>query len=344
MSQSLKILVVFDTGKEPAADCDYREELASPDFETESHVIAALKRLGHQPIPLGVCQDLRPLIGRVEQEKPNLIFNLAEAFRLQRRHEPHLVGLLEMLGVPFTGADPTALMLCKDKALAKKSLSYHRVKTPRFVVSHRVRPLKRLKLNFPAFVKPLAEEGSEAIARAALAGDEASALERVRFVHESTGGDALVEEFVEGREFYVGVLGNGRLQVLPLVELFIGKVPIGDEDAPSGAPRFYTYKAKWDEAYRKKWGIRSGPPADLPEPQAREIAETAKRACIALRVRGYARVDLRLTSGGDIYVIEVNPNPGLAKSDEFAQAAARADLGYDALVARIVQLAERSSQ
>ncbi|HVO30553.1 MAG TPA: ATP-grasp domain-containing protein, partial [bacterium] len=251
-------------------------------------------------------------------------------------------GLLELLGVPYTGASAAALAVCKDKALAKKILSFHKIKTPRFVVSPRIRPLKQVtQVGFPAFVKPLSTEGSEGIAQAARVENEAAALERIRFVHESVKSDALVEEFIEGRELYAGVIGNERLQSLPLVELFVAGEPLGDEAAPQGAPKFFTYRAKWDAAYRKKWRIKAGPPKDLPPDVEKRIGEIARRVYHSLGVTGYGRVDLRLTPAGEIYVIEVNPNPGLAQSDEFAKAAARADIPYDSLIARIVQLAER---
>src|SRR5262249_459213 len=155
------------------------------------------------------------------------------------------------------------------------------------------RPIRRLKnLRFPVFVKPLTSEGSEGIARGALCDDEASALERVSFLHESQETDVLVEEFVEGRELYVSVLGKERVQVLPLIELFVANGRIG-EDTPDDAPRFFTYKAKWDAAYRKKWGIRSAPPDDLPDTMVKKIGETARRVCRVLRIKGYGRLDIR---------------------------------------------------
>ena len=336
-----KVLVLFDLNQRTAIDHDFKEEFKQEAFETESDVSRALKKLGHEPRPLALFDTFAPLIEILEKDRPDVIFNLSEAYRTDRAHEPHLVGMLELLDIPYTGADPTALMLCKDKALAKKILTFHRIKTPSFTVSSRARPFKRLRhLKFPVFVKPLATEGSEGIAQAALCEDEKSAVERVKFLHDSLSTDVMVEEYIEGREIYASVIGNDRLQVLPLIELFVENKPLGHEDAADGAPRFFTYKAKWDAAYRKKWGIRSGPPKDLDEGIARKIAETARRVCHSLRIRGYGRVDLRLTAAGEIYVIEANPNPGLASSDEFAKAAARADIGYDSLVSRILQFAE----
>ena len=342
----LKILVVFDLNQRVEEGYDFfKEDFKTEGFETENDVCRALKRLGHDVAPLSLFDDLTPLLAHFRagvESPPDLIFNLSEAFRVDRRHEPHIAALLELLKVPYTGADSTALALCKDKALAKKILSYHHIKTPRFLVSPRSRPLKRLRhVGFPAFVKPLATEGSEGIAQAARVEDEKAALERAKFIHESVGTDALIEEFIEGRELYAAVVGNDRLQSLPPMELFVGNAPLGDADTPEGAPKFFTYRAKWDAAYRKKWGIRAAVPKDLPADIEKRLGEIARRVYHSLGVKGYGRVDLRVTPAGEIYVIEVNPNPGLAQSDEFAKAAARAEIPYDSLIARIVQLAER---
>lgn len=192
------------------------------------------------------------------------------------------------------------------------------------------------------FIKPVNTESSVGISQAALALDEKSALERVRFVHAHLGADALVEEYVDGREIYCGVIGGERLEALPLIELLVGDLPIDAEDAPPGAPRFFTYKAKWDEAYRKKWNIRAGPPPDLDPALAKKVQTVARRACRILRVRGYARVDLRVTQDGEVHVIEVNPNPGLASDDEFAQAALLGGTNYLTLIDRILDLGLRS--
>lgn len=338
----LDVVVLFDLNQSVEPGYDFREELKLESFETESDVSKTLRKLGHEVEPMSLFdeQDLEALLARVKKKRPELVFNLAEAFRTDRRHEAGIAALLEMLGLPFTGAGAAALAVCKDKALAKKILSYHHVRTPGFLVSPRARPRKRLKpLRFPVFVKPLDTEGSEGIAQAALAEDEAAAVERVKFVHESLQTDALVEEFIAGRELYSGVIGNDRLVSLPPIELLVGNQSVGDESLPEGAPRFFTYKAKWDAAYRKKWGIRAGAPKDLDADMERRIAETARKAYHALGVSGYARVDVRVTPSGEIWVIEVNPNPGLASSDEFAKAAARADLPYETLIDRIVQLA-----
>jgi D-alanine-D-alanine ligase len=231
-------------------------------------------------------------------------------------------------------------MLCKDKALAKKLLTFHSVRVADFVVSHKERPLRALKkLAFPVFVKPVNEESSDGIAKASLAKTEAEAIERVRFVHDQFGGDALIEEYVDGRELTVGVLGNARLTILPAQEIFFGEGK-QIEDDPS-APRFATAKAKWDEAYRKKWGIRNGPAAELPAGVEEKLAKIVRRVYRILHIRGVGRVDVRLTAAGEVFVIEANPNPSLGREDDVALAAARAGIDYDELVKRVLDNAVR---
>lgn len=337
----LDVLVMFDVNAALPPESDFNEDFASPEkhFETEGDVTRTLRELGHTVRTHPVFDDLGALVNRLTHSRPDLVFNLTECFHFRREHEPHLAGVLEMLRIPHTGVGAAGLSLCRDKALAKKILTYPHIKTPKFLLSPKARPLKHFgQLKFPVFVKPLDTESSQGIAQAALAPDASSALERVMFVHQSVGSDAMVEEYVDGRELYCGVIGDERLKTLPLIELFVGENPVGAEDAPPGAPRFFTYKAKWDEAYRKKWNIHSGAPQDLDPKLERRCAEVARKACRMLRVDGYARVDMRLTANGDVYVIEVNPNPGLAESDEFAKAAIRSGMTYADLISRIVDL------
>jgi D-alanine-D-alanine ligase len=196
-------------------------------------------------------------------------------------------------------------------------------------------------------VKPVGEESSDGIAKASLVKSEADALDRVRFVHERFETDALIEEYIDGRELYLGVLGNKRLTVLPPREIFFGEpTPVaepGAEPAPeeADAPRFATAKAKWDDAYRKKWKIRNGPAGPLPQGLERKLGELARRVYQILHIRGVGRIDVRLSAAGEVVVIEANPNPSLAKEDDFAQAAAQTGMDYDALIQRILENAVR---
>ncbi|HEX7124650.1 MAG TPA: hypothetical protein VF406_02595 [Thermodesulfobacteriota bacterium] len=330
MKRKLKVLVAIDTNFEPAADYDYRQHFEEPDWETTRDVVSALERLGHAVVIAGVHRDVLKVAERIRAEAPDIVFNLVEAVNGDRAHEPAFAGLLEMLGVRYTGVASGALALCKNKGVAKKILAYHKIRVPRFVVSHRAHPLKALgRFGYPAFVKPVGQESSAGISQKSLVSNEEDCLERVRFIHERQQEDALIEEFVDGREFYVGVAGLKRLAVFPPRELFFDNVP-------EGTPAFATYKAKWDAEYRKRWGIRNGPAGELPERVARQIADVCRRTAQVLQARGYVRIDLRLTRDHEVVVIEANPNPSLAADEDFAQAAAAAGLAYDVLIQRIV--------
>ena len=198
------------------------------------------------------------IVEKLRDGPPDVVFNLCESFFNDRVHEPNIPGLLELLRVPYTGAGPDPLLLCKDKEVAKALLVYHRIRVPRSVVSRRRTPRRTLRgFSFPAFVKPLGQESSEGIAKASFGRNEKDTIERTRFLHASLGCDVVIEEYIEGRELYVSLLGNRNVTVLPTRELFFG-------DVPETEPRFATSKAKWDVEYRGKWGIRNGPAAALP--------------------------------------------------------------------------------
>jgi len=338
-----EVLLLFNVYEPTEPDFDFTESFTQPDFETERDIFEALNALKYKARTFPINRDLMPLVTRLSQEPPSLVFNQCEFFRNDRRHEPHVMGVVDMLGVPYSGAPSTALAICKDKALAKKILTYHRIKTPRFVHALRNRPLPSLsRLKFPVFVKPVATESSEGISQAALAETPQSAVERIKFIHDSVPSDALVEEYIVGRELFAAVIGNHRLEVLPPIELLVADLPLHSDEAPRGAPQFFTHRAKWNDEYRKRWGIRSAEPENLSKDLRQKLQDTARRACRALGVRGYARVDARLTPEGEIHVIEVNPNPGLAKTDEFAKAWALTKRSYEALISQVVKLGLRS--
>jgi D-alanine-D-alanine ligase len=331
----MKILILFDLHRAPKDDEEFsptvlRKEEGKP---TEADVLECLRRLGHETETLAVFDNVVAIIDKIKSFEPQIVFNLTESCHAQRAHEPNIPALLELLKVPYTGAGPDALLLCKDKSLAKKLLTYHRVRVARFVVSPGNRPLKRIRrFVYPAFVKPAGEESSDGIAQASFARDEGEALERVKFLHERFEGDVMIEEYIEGRELYVSVMGNKRLSVFPPRELFFEKLP-------DDAPKFATSKAKWDDAYRKKWGIKNGPAAELPEGVGAKLDRLARTAYRVLKIRGLGRIDVRLTPAGEVVVIEANPNPSLAREDDFAQSAATAGTDYDALIQKILDAA-----
>jgi D-alanine-D-alanine ligase len=331
----VKVLVVFDIARRAAAGQNFspRELKEQEDKETEADVLACLKRLGHEVEMLPVFDDVLPIVEKIKAFAPDVVFNLTESFHSDRAHEPNVPALLELLKVRYTGARPEGLMLCKDKALAKKILAYHRVRVPRFVISPETRPLKRLRrFVFPAFVKPVGEESSDGISKASFAKSEEEALDRARFIHEKFHCDALIEEYIDGRELYLSVMGNRKLNVFPPREIFFNEVP--DDE-----PKFATYKAKWDDAYRKKWGIHNGAARELPEGLEAKLARIARKVYRVLKIQGLGRIDVRLTAAGEIAIIEANPNPSLAQDDDFAQAASAAGLEYDVLIQKILDTA-----
>jgi D-alanine-D-alanine ligase len=329
--KALNILMLIDLSI-PLAPDEFDDYLKTDDWKSDANVVRALKNLGHEVKMLGIHDDIRPLIQELEEDRPDLVFNLCEAFGNDREFEPHVAALLELLGVPYTGAGVTPLRVCKDKSLTKKILSYHRVRVPKFMVSPKAKPLKGLgKFSFPAFIKPLSLEASEGIAQLSLAENEKQALERIRYINEKLGVDAIIEEYIEGRELYVGILGNDRLMAFPPRELFFREVAEGD-------PKFATFRAKWDDDYRKKWGIDTGVAKGIPPETERSIMKLCKKIYRLLQMSGYGRIDLRLTPGGEIVFIEANPNPSIAREDDFARSAEKAGLDYEDLIARILRL------
>ena len=197
------------------------------------------------------------------------------------------------------------------------------------------RPVRRPKrLSFPLIVKSLTQEASIGISQASVVDSDEKLKERVAFIHESIGTAAIIEQYVEGREIYVGILGNQALQAFPVWELYFTNMP-------DGARRIATDRVKWSVKYQKKYGIDSGPAIDLPEATAGEIQHVCKRAYRALELSGYARIDLRVDDAGKVWVLEANPNPQIAKGEDFAASAEKAGLGYDAVLQRIINLGIR---
>jgi D-alanine-D-alanine ligase len=328
------VLVLFDSAGTPPADQDFSRELKNDeDWATEAHVIAALEKLGHEVRTIGVYEDPGLIINEVKSHPPDVVFNLTEHFNARSAYDRNVAGLLEMLDLPYTGSGPTGLTLCKNKGMAKEILAYHHIRVPDSVVFPVGAAIRRpRRLRFPLFIKPLQEEASYGISQDSFVENDQAFEERIRFIHERMNQEALAEEFIEGRELYVSILGNDRLHVFPFREVIFAEVP-------EGRPRFSTFKAKWDDAYRKKWGIQNIFADGLDENMKTRITEICKKAYRVLRVRGYGRIDLRVTTAGEIVLLEANPNPNLERGDEFAQSAMKAGLTYEALIQRVVRLA-----
>src|ERR1043166_5907255 len=332
VKKKLKVLVLFDGTSPTTVDQDFSDELKTKEWKTEADVMKALGSLGHTPEHLAIYDDVDLLRQKLETFAPDVLFNLVEQFRNKSEFDQNIVSFFEMQGLPFTGCGSTGLTLCKHKGISKKILHYHGIHVPNFVVIPRgQRPARLKQPKFPLVVKPVKEEASYGISRASFVGNDEQFRERVTFIHEKYNSDAIAEEYIDGRELYVSQIGNVRLTVFPIRELVFREVP-PDE------PKMATYKAKWDEEYRKKWGLENQFAEGLEANVIASIQNTCKRIYHLLTIDGYARVDLRLTRDNKVYFIEANPNPILAKDEDFAQSAMKAGASYPQLIDRILRL------
>ena len=330
--KKLRLLVAVHESLIPPDTLTGREQREIDEWRAEFDVVSHLKRAGHEARCIGLLDSLTELRAAIQDWKPHLVFNLLEEFDGIAKHDQHVVAFLELLRQPYTGCNPRGLMLSRDKVLSKQLLAYHRIPTPQFAVFERGKRVQLpRKLRYPLFVKSATDDASLGIAQASVCADPASLKERIVFVHEQTDSDALVEEYVEGREIYVGVLGNDRLTVLPVWEMSFGSLPEGQ--APIA-----TRKVKWDRRYQTRHGITTGAAAELPEAVVTRLGRLTRRIYRALHLTGYARMDFRLRADGTIFVLEANANPNLAGEEDLARSARSAGIDYDELLARILSL------
>ena len=331
MKRKLKVLALFDAIRPTTIDQDLSKEMKTEDWKTEANLMTALGALGYTAEHLAIFDDLDLLRQKLESFAPDVIFNLADQFKNNRGFDQNIVSFLEMQGVPFTGCGATGLTLCKHKGISKKILSYHRIHTPNFVVIPRGQRIARPRqLKFPILVKPVKEEASYGISQASFVETDEQFRERAAFIHEKHDADVIAEEYIAGRELYVSLMGNLRLSVFPIRELIFREVP-PDE------PKIATYRAKWDEEYRKRWGLQNRFAEGLDPALVAHIEQTCKRIYRLLTIDGYARIDLRLTAANEVYFIEANPNPNLAEDEDFALSAGKAGLPYPQLIDRIIR-------
>lgn len=320
----------------PPDDAASRPEEERFNWKTEWDVVRTLRELGHEVRALGVSDELRPVRAGVEEFKPDIVFNLLEEFHGNVLYDQNVVSFLELLQCPYTGCNPRGLIISREKSLAKKLLLYHRIRLPAFHVFPFDRKVKRPRgLEFPLIVKSLTEHASLGISMNSLVYNDDELSERVAFVHRRIKTDAIAEQFIEGREIYVGVLGNDRLTALPPRELVFEKLP-------PDAPLIATARAKHDVAYQKRHGIDQRAAEELPPNVAATIGHLSKRIYKILGLSGYARLDYRLSPDNQLWFLEANPNPEIALGEEFASAAAAAGFTYHALLQRLVTLGLRS--
>jgi D-alanine-D-alanine ligase len=332
----LRVLVLMDADLIPPADAHTlaTEQLQAAPWKMEYDVSATLENLGHEVRSLGVHDDLNVIRDAVMTFQPDLAFNLLEGFRNFHCFDQHVVSYLELLNQRYSGCNPRGLTIARDKALTKKILAYHRIHVPAFAVFPRRRPVSRpKKLPFPLLVKSVNVEGSVGITQASIVRDDEQLKERVRMIHEQLDTAAIAEQFVEGRELYVAVMGNHRLKTFPAWELLF-------EKAPDDMPLIATNKAKFDPVYQKRWGIttRAAAEGGLPEGMDAVIVNTSKRIYRILGLTGYARLDYRLNPEGHLYLLEANPNPQLGYGEDFAESAEAAGVEYEPLIQQIVGL------
>jgi D-alanine-D-alanine ligase len=328
--KKLRVIMLADESLLPDGELKDFSEKQRELRKTEFDVRDAIEALGHDVFSIGVSDDLSTIRGAIDAHKPDIAFNLVEEFAGIGHFDQHVVSYLELRRQAYTGCNPRGLTLARDKALTKKILGYHGLKVPEFATFPKRRPTKRPEsLAFPLFVKSLTEEGSAGISGASIVHDDAKLKERVEFIHRTTKSTALAEQLIEGREIYVGVMGNDRVTALPAWEFTMTNK--GD-----GAPLIASNRAKWDPEYQRQFGLKTGP-ARLSKKMQAKLADLSKEIYRLLGMSGYARLDYRVTEAGDAYLLEANPNPQIAKDEDFALSAKHAGMEYPALIEQLMQ-------
>jgi len=331
--KKLRILALVHDHLVPPEDTS-GVNILEAEWKMEYDVIETLREIGHEVRVLGINDNLggiRPMAGLF---KPHIVFNLMEAFAGVTTFDQNVVSYLELLRLPYTGCNPRGLILARDKALSKKLLAYHRIRVPEFAV---VRPGRKValprRLTFPLIVKSLFFEASTGISQASVVENTEQLARRATFIHEKLGTAAIVEQFIDGRELYVGVIGNERLEVLPPWEMSFAQMA-------DNRWKIATERVKWSTQYQKKHGIMTDR-AKLDPATIERTQRIAKRAYRALDLSGYARVDLRMDEDGRVYVLEANPNPNMAYGEDFSESAEAAGISYERLLDRIIALGRR---
>jgi D-alanine-D-alanine ligase len=332
--RKLRVILLADEDLLPRGDLNDFSGKERELRKTEFDVRDAIESLGHEIYSIGVSDDLSTIRGAIDAHKPHIAFNLMEEFGGIAHFDAHVVSYLELRKQPYTGCNPRGLMLARDKALTKKILAYHGLKVPGFAIFPQRRSLRRAHgLRFPLFVKSLTEEGSVGISSGSIVHDEKKLTERVAFIHRTTQSTALAEEFIDGREIYVGVMGNDRLTVLPPWEFAMTKK--GD-----GRPLIASSRAKWDPEYQREVGLKTGP-ADLSRRSRQNLAKASREIYRLLGMSGYARLDYRVTDAEDAYLLEANPNPQIAKDEDFALSAKHDGVDYPELIEELMRFGMR---
>jgi D-alanine-D-alanine ligase len=330
--KKLRILAMMDEDLVPPDSVEGVSDKEMSPWKMEYDVLITLRELGHETQALGVGSKLGEIGDAIKKFKPDIVFNLLEEFRGRGTYVPYVLGYFELIGQAYTGCNPRGLVLADNKALSKKILRHHRIPVPDFAVFPRGKRVKRpSRLQFPLIVKSVAEHGSVGISQASVVNDDDKLAERVAFIHDQHQAEAMAEEYIDGRELYVGILGNSRVSTLPIWEMQF-------ENLADGALPIATDKVKWDLRYQKERGITTCAAEQLTESMMRQMTRLCRRAYRALNQSGYARMDLRLAPDGKVYLLESNPNPNLSFGEDFSESAESMNIRYDQLIQRIVKL------
>ena len=330
--RKLRIIVLLHELLVPPDSSEGYSDEEMQEWKTEYDVITTLRELGHEVSPVGLSDDLSVVSRAITELKPHVAFNLLEEFHGVGVYDQHVVSYLELKKLQYTGCNPRGLMLSHDKPLSKKILSWHRIKTPGFFVAPRKRkPRLPKRFEFPLLVKSVTEDASLGISNSSVVRSEKELFDQIERIHSELSTDALVEAFIEGRELYVGAVGNRQLNMFPIWELRFKK-------APAGTQVIATSQVKWDLDFQKKMGVMTDEATDLDEQTVEKIYSVTRRVYRALSLSGYARMDLRLTEDNEVYVLEANPNPNLSFGEDFAESAERGGLDFPQLVQKILTL------
>ncbi len=331
-----RVLVLVDLEFQMPEDIGKVDQKWLVDWKTEYDVIKALEDIGHEIRVLGGVTELGVLRECLTNWKPHIVFNLLEEFFGQNFYVAYLLGYFELIRQPFTGCSSSSILLASKKPLAKQLLAFHRIPMPHFKVFPMGRRVRRPQgLDYPLIVKSTTEHGSEGISQASIVTSDDSLRERVEFIHTRLGTDAMAEQYIDGREVYVGVLGNRRLETLPIWEVLFTNLP-------EGAKPIATSKIKWDMGYRAKVGVQTGPAQNLLPGVEDRLRRLCKRVSRILGFCGYARMDFRLCDDGSIFLLECNPNPDLGRYEDYAESALSAHIKYEDLIDRVLTLGLRS--
>lgn len=329
--KKLRILAVMHDVLVPPEDVS-GHDLATVDWKMEFDVTITLKDMGHEVLSIGVDNNLDLLRKNVEEFEPDVVFNMVEDFFNIPTFDVNFVSYLELLQVSYTGCNPRGLHLGRDKALSKKIMSYHGIPVPQFHVFQAGRkPKIPDNIEYPVIVKAQVKEASAGISQASVVDDDKKLLERIQFMHEQIGGDAVAEQYIDGRELYCGVIGNRTLKAFPVWEMLF-------TNWPDDIHKIATGQVKFNPKYQKKRGIKTARASDLPKSLTKEIQNACLEAYRALDLSGYARVDVRLRPNGDFYILEANPNPQLAFGEDFAESAEHEGFSYEQLLQKIINL------